>query len=331
MSSEPVVSVVISTYNRVTRLSGAIESVLAQETRTPGFELIVVDNNSNDGTQAAVTSLIALHPGRLRYAIEARQGVAYGRNAGIAVARAPIIAFADDDVLVAPNWIASIVSALAAHPEVGYVGGKVLPCWPSSPPAWLTPDHWAPLALTDLGDIAFTVDRANPQPLVSASLAFRRSVFEHVGQFDPSFQHQPGSVSSVEDAELQLRFWRAGGKGLYDPAVVAKADVQPDRLTKAYHRRWHTDHSRIAPLAYQVDEVYDRHGALITRTGDRQLFRIPLWAIREALVTTAALIGARMRRREGPALLLEGRLKEQLGWIKVRRLRQAAVNPASGR
>lgn len=295
---------------------------MAQDAQAPSFELIVVDNNSTDDTRTVVESLVARHPDFLRYVFEATQGVAYGRNAGIARAQASIVAFTDDDVRVTPNWIASIARALTDHPEVDYVGGKVLPHWPSTPPEWLTPQHWAPLALTDLGDRAFIVDRANPRCLVSASLAFRRSVFEELGGFDPSFQHRCGSVAAAEDHDLQLRLWRVERKGLYDPAVIVHADVQSERLTKAYHRLWHRDHSRIACLLYKANEIYDSQGALVTRSGDRSLVGIPLWAFRGALVTMAAFIGAKLLNRGGTALLLEGSLREQLEWMRVRRMQR---------
>src|SRR5947208_17143760 len=43
---------------------------------------------------------------------------------------------------------------------------------------------------------------------------------------------------------MQLRIWRAGMRGLYEPTIVAEADVMADRMTKAYHRRWHRGHGR---------------------------------------------------------------------------------------
>ena len=43
---------------------------------------------------------------------------------------------------------------------------------------------------------------------------------------------------------MQLRVWRADMRGRYEPAVVAVADVTPDRMVKAYHRRWHRGHGR---------------------------------------------------------------------------------------
>src|SRR3954462_3861203 len=69
----PEISVVLSTYNRGPLLESALRSVLAQQLAAPAFELIVVDNNSTDGTRAIVDR-VAAEDGRVRYVFEARQG-----------------------------------------------------------------------------------------------------------------------------------------------------------------------------------------------------------------------------------------------------------------
>src|SRR4051794_32553856 len=151
------VSVVLSTYNRGPLLEPALRSVLAQQQAlTPPFELIVVDNNSTDGTRDIIQRIAAGDP-RVRYVFEAPQGLSHARNAGIREARAPFIAFTDDDVRAEPDWIAALLRAFRESPEVDFVGGRVLPIWPSPPPAWLTCDHWAPLALVDHGDAAIAI------------------------------------------------------------------------------------------------------------------------------------------------------------------------------
>ena len=55
--------------------------------------------------------------------------MSYARNTGIAEARAEIIAFADDDVRVAKDWVAKIKRAFDLHPEIDFLGGKILPRW----------------------------------------------------------------------------------------------------------------------------------------------------------------------------------------------------------
>ncbi len=237
------ISVVLSTYNRADRLPLALEALLAQAGDV-SYEVIVVDNNSTDDTAHVVAAMAEGAGERIRYAFEPRQGVSYGRNTGIGLARAPVIAVCDDDVRVAPDWLLQIERTFRAHPDIDYIGGKVLPNWLAQPPAWLTTAHWSPLALQDYGQEPMVVGRERAVCLVSANIASRRRVFDVVGLFSPVFSRVKDGIGSTEDHDMQLRLWREGFKGLYMASLVVVADVTPDRLVKAYHRRWHRGHGR---------------------------------------------------------------------------------------
>jgi glycosyltransferase involved in cell wall biosynthesis len=307
-ANAPEITVVISTYNRCQLLPAAIAGVMNQNPGGPSYEIVVVDNNSTDDTRRVVESEIRRVGARLRYVFEPKQGIAHGRNAGVAAARAPIVAFTDDDVRVSPTWLVTAWRALETNPNVDFVGGKVLPLWPSPPPAWLGQEHWSPLALSDFGNEPFFVNTQRRTCLVSANIAFRREVFDRFGGFNPDFQHNNGSVSSAEDHEFEERLWNGGRQGLYWPAMVVEADVQPNRLTKAYHRRWRSDHGRvIAPLM------------LPPGNRSRTLLGVPVWIYRQAAVSAAAMLRDRLLGRDGAALLHEGALRERIAWMRYAR------------
>ena len=242
-ASPAEVSVVLSTYNRSDRLPVALSALLAQTGDVP-YEIIVVDNNSNDDTAAVVHSIVRNSAGRVRYTFEPRQGLSHGRNAGIALARSPIVAFTDDDVRVSADWILQLKRAFDEHPDVGYIGGRVLPNWLAPPPSWLTSAHWAPLALQDYGPNTHVSGRERAVCLVGANLAFRKQVFARVGMFSASLGRVKDGIGSTEDHDMQLRAWRVGMIGLYIPSIVVVADVTADRLEARYHRRWHRGHGR---------------------------------------------------------------------------------------
>jgi glycosyltransferase involved in cell wall biosynthesis len=88
----PKVSVVIPTYDRATKVQGAIESVLAQT--FTDLEIIVVDDGSSDGTEQILANVFG---DQIRYFAQANQGVSVARNRGIAEARGEWIAFLDSD------------------------------------------------------------------------------------------------------------------------------------------------------------------------------------------------------------------------------------------
>jgi glycosyltransferase involved in cell wall biosynthesis len=309
MSDYCDVSVVISTYNRCERLRGALESVLAQETGEISYEVIVVDNNSTDRTRQVVDAFIARGEPRLRYLFEGRQGLSYARNTGIANARAPLVAFTDDDVRVAPEWVRNIKRAFDEHPEVDYVGGRVLPRWEREPPAWLTPEHWSPLALSDIGDVPLYMSAELPYCLVGANLAFRRDIFTQLGLFRPDIQRVKDGIGSTEDHELQMRVWAAQRRGLYRPDLVVTAEVEARRMTKGYHRRWHTGHGYF----YAAMRLQEIEGARV------RLFDVPGHLYRQAMGDAVKWLGQTLRRDHRAAFETETRLRFMAGFVRKRR------------
>jgi glycosyltransferase involved in cell wall biosynthesis len=306
----PEVSVIMSTYNRGERLEGAVRSVLAQdEATTPPFELIVVDNNSADGTRAIIEEFARVD-GRVRYMFEGQQGLSYARNAGIREARAPLIAFTDDDVRAERYWVAAIVRAFDEHPEADVVGGCVLPVWPAACPAWLTRDHWTPLALVEYGPAPIAVTAEHPICLVGANLSVRRTVFDAVGGFATDLQRVRDGIGSLEDHEFLLRILRAGRTGLYDPRIVIHAEIQPNRLERTYHRRWHIGHGHFHAL------LRSEH---MEQTSLGTLFGVPAHLYRQALGDLVGWVRAKANGDAGRAFHHEVRLLFGYGFLRTRR------------
>lgn len=311
----PQLSVVIATHNRSARLATALRGVLTQRARGPTFELIIVDNNSSDETRA-MTEAIAGIDSRVCYLFEPQQGVSHARNAGIAAARAPIVAFTDDDVCVSPDWTTAIWHAFQANPWADFAGGRVLPRWPRARPRWLTPRLWSPLALVDYGSAPVRVDLENPICLVTCNAAFRRATLERVGGFDPRFQHREGAYSACEDQELELRILRAGGAGLYVPDMIVEGEVQRARLSRSYHRRWHFDHGRAAAHLLGPRETFNARGLPVpVQPGAPMVFGAAPWVFREIASKAWAVVRALARGRTGEAFANECEGLETLGHL----------------
>ena len=305
------ISAVITTYNRCEMLATALEALLSRQTGGVRYEVIVVDNNSTDNTRATIEAFIARGHANLRYVFEPKQGIAHGRNAGIAAARADIIAFTDDDVVVTENWIATINRAFAENPEVEYIGGKILPHWSEPPPKWLTVDHWWPLALLDRGDNRFYVNASNPLCLPTANASFRRELFSRVGLFSPEF-------SGREDHELFVRLWQAGGQGMYEPDLVVTATVQPERLLKSYHHRWNTMTGKFNSLMH-LDEIIAPDGSLIReRPHGVKLFGVPGSMYREFVTESWGWLRQSLHGDNSSKVRHENRLFYLIGYISKR-------------
>ncbi len=111
-------SIVVCTYNRAESLLDTIDSLVRQRL-APGssFEVVVIDNNSKDGTRAAVESF-KKSPWPVRYFFEAQQGLGYARNRGLREAQGDFILFIDDDAMAEETWAVR----MAARPNVKNFG-----------------------------------------------------------------------------------------------------------------------------------------------------------------------------------------------------------------
>lgn len=271
------VSVVVPTYNRAPQLAPLLDALVQQDARGIAYEIIVVDNNSRDNTRAVVQAAQAADRSRLiHYLLETRQGASHARNTGIAHARAPIIAFIDDDVVPSRDWVYSMKRAFDEYPEADCIGGRVRAAGDKAPPSWLTAAHAGPVALQDRPRKQWFNRASASACLLSANLAFRREVFSDVGTFSPDYLR-------AEDRELEMRLWRAGKQGLYLPAIDVFVEIPEHRLTKRYHRRWHAEtgeyHARL-----RFRDTVDSDGRLHDQEQPgRRLLGTPLFLYREAI------------------------------------------------
>lgn len=242
-------SVIVCTYNRAASLADTLAALAALQL-PPGFEweLIVVDNNSRDTTRATVEGFAAAHPALpLRYVFEGRQGLSHARNRGIAESRGEILAFTDDDVLPAPDWLALLVQGMREH-GCAAAGGYIAPLWQADPPAWLTDRFYGFLALKTDTDGPKTVREPEEMPF-GASLAFRREVFERLGLFDPNLGRKGAVLAGGEEIDVLMRVVNDGGRVVYFPAARVRHKVEAFRLNKRYFRRWRYQCSRNEAVA----------------------------------------------------------------------------------
>jgi len=308
----PDLSVIVPTYRRLELLTRTLGSLLSQHAPGVQYEVLVVDNNSGDDTRGAVEAIACEHR-NVRYLFEPRQGVSHARNAGIGAARAPLIAFIDDDVEASETWVAAIRTAFESHPEIDCLGGPIRPRWAAPLPAWLTPMFWAAVALqSDKGDPPY-IDANHATPcLMTANFACRREALQQVGGFATTYRRD-------EDRELQLRLWAAGKRGLFVGDVVVTTEVPRDRLTKAYHRRFYTrvgaSHARMRYL-----ESVDAAGRLIRDAPKRASVQgTAPFVYRYLFGHMARLLWNTLTLRWHRAFYDETRLRYYLSYVRTRR------------
>jgi len=247
------VTVILCTYNRSERLRRALQSLESSAVpESVDWQVLVVDNNSQDDTRSVIQGFCARGHDKFRYLFESRQGKSFALNTGIREAGGDILAFVDDDVEVDQFWLARLTSTLQNGLWAG-AGGRILPEQGFAPPPWLNKDEknaLAPLALFDLGEEAGELHEAP----FGTNMAFRRKMFEKYGGFRVDLGPQPGSEIRNEDTEFGLRLLAAGERFWYEPAAIVYHAMPAERIRQRYFLDWWFDKARADIRQYGVPQ-----------------------------------------------------------------------------
>lgn len=222
-------SIIICTLNRKDHLIRALESLEALHvSAAPGYEILVIDNGSSDGTSDLIRDFVKKDDRIWKYYYEPEKGLSNARNCGVKNAQGEIIAFTDDDVIVAKNWLQALWETFKNKPDVIGVQGKILLQRDiEQMPIWADPDDLLFCTLYDPSPEAQYTDT-----LVGANMAFRREAFEKYGLFDPRLG--AGASGFCEDTEFAMRLRAAGERLFYEPSVVIFHEHDEKRLTWEY-------------------------------------------------------------------------------------------------
>ncbi len=324
--STPCASVLIPTYNRAALLGETLDRLGAIRPAIARWDVIVIDNNSTDGTRAVVESRVATYPVPLRYLFERTQGRSHALNAGIAASTAPALVFTDDDVLVGDGWLDAATAPLLDDSDIDYTGGPVRPIWESPRPAWLSadrPDLWGTIAICNYGDLPFVFEERRRVPL-GANMAVRRRLFKRIGTFDGQLGRSNGrQLLGQEVPELLSRSRAAGARGLYVPSMVVEHHVPAQRLTRAYFRRWWFGKGLSRAKLDSLRPVTEL-GVDLTRV--RRFCGLPLFMWRAAAGDVVGWLTAMFDRPE--QFRHEAMLCYFAGYLGGRRRQAAALRPA---
>lgn len=207
----PLVSVLIPAYNRAALLPRAIGGVLRQTLQD--FEVVVVDDGSEDETAAVVDSYTDPRVRLVRLPVKG--GVARARNAGVSAARSALVAFLDSDDEWRPEKLERQVARLKGR------GGGVVYCrYSRHVPAAV---RLAPGPAVARGDV-FRALLRGWDPLPSCVL-MRRVALAGVGPFDES-------LPAFADYEMWLRLAEHGADFVaVDEALVVKHEESSGRIS----------------------------------------------------------------------------------------------------
>ncbi|MEO5574088.1 MAG: glycosyltransferase [Gammaproteobacteria bacterium] len=232
-------TIAICTWNREALLGQALASIhQASAPQNSDWEIIVVNNNCTDGTDAVVHQFIERLPIRLVH--EPKPGLSNARNAAIDNALGDYIIWTDDDVIVGKGWIVEYERAFTRWPEAGIFGGSIIPRFEAESPAWL------PSALPYV-DAAFATRDVNssmvsmtPTELpYGANFAVRTQEQRHF-RYNTELGTRPGKLIITDEETVVMRAILAeGGSGRWVPSAAVDHWIPRARQTITYLRAYY--------------------------------------------------------------------------------------------
>lgn len=265
------ITVAICTWNRSRMLARTLESL--RRARVPDgleWELLVVDNNSTDGTPSVLDAFEGEGELPLIPLFEGTQGKTHALNRAVDAASGDYVVWTDDDVRVAEDWLPAWRDAFDRFPGVGFFGGEIVPEFEGGAPGWLReglPAVAGVYAATRMSEGPVRPD--DPHLPYGANLAFRMDV-QRKYRYDTRLGRRAGSLQSGSETDVVRRALRDGVEGRWWPGARVHHLIPPERQTVAYLRRYFRDHARTPSHRDSGDA--------------RTFLGRPLWAWKEAVL-----------------------------------------------
>jgi len=222
------ISVVICTYNRAELLIKGLQTLCEQTLAMTDYEVIVVDNNSQDNTRAVTEDFCRCYP-NIRYLFETRQGLSHARNRGWREAKAAYLAYIDDECKVPPQWL-TIAKQIIDRLSPAVFGGPYFGYLNTLPPRWWKESYEA----FEHCDTARALSEG--EYVRGGNLFIRRRLLESMEGFDVALGMSGNKLGYGEESHFQRRVRATMPDELiyYDPKLYTYHLVRPEKMTWRY-------------------------------------------------------------------------------------------------
>ena len=231
------VTVAVCTFNRARLLDNTLDAFMRLKIPSDvSWEVLVVNNNSTDDTEAVVRNYVGRLP--IRSVFEGVPGKSRAANRAVQEASGELVLWTDDDVLVDEQWLTEYVAAARRFPEASFFGGTVDPWFESAAPNWVLQNIdllSEPYALTQHGTNIVALDQ---QAVVGANMALRLDALRRF-PFDASLGPTGSRALRGEETDLLARMREAGLSGMWVGSARVRHFVASERMQSSYLWHWY--------------------------------------------------------------------------------------------
>ena len=229
------ITVCICTHDRPSYVQSCLDGLVLQTARADRFEVLLVDSASTGSIPGTLVALAEASGARL-IRVE-KPGVSAARNAGARAARAPLIAYIDDDAIPTPDWVEAILRAWhESDPPPALLGGRILPHWEQPLPPWWPPSLRGVLSIIEHeGQGTYRTDElpAGLEPYAANMTVAVAPLLAACG-FGEDLGRYGAVLLSDEEVRLAWALQDAGHRIAYDSRIVVRHQIQASRLTPAW-------------------------------------------------------------------------------------------------
>jgi len=223
---------VVSFHNEARYLRRCLLSLLDQTYPKDRYEIILVNDGSQDASQETISDLLDAERARVSLLVQSDRGPAAGRNLGVAHAKGAIVAFTDPDCVADKDWLVQHVESYVSN-EIGGVEGRVE---------------------TDWSELLYPI-RVSPAGFryVTCNMSYRLDALKEVGSFDEDFRWKEDDELAYRVIEAGWRLVSATNAVVYHPVkMLSKRALISYGLKHRYDIPFYRKHPQVAKNYFQL-------------------------------------------------------------------------------
>ncbi|MCC5941459.1 MAG: glycosyltransferase family 2 protein [Balneolaceae bacterium] len=234
MQSQIRITIAICTYNRASYLKDTLDDLGMQTADPAQFELLVVNNNSKDGTETVCEIFKKTHPEiNFKSVKEQNQGLSYARNRAAKEAGSSVLIYIDDDVNLPENYVQTAIDYVEKRPSTLCAGGRIFVSFDDEENTdWIPKELMPMFGLHDLGDDNRIYPPTNfPR---GGNMMIRKTVFDAFGYFDTTLGRTGKELLGSEEKAFFERIRKNGVELHYWADMELTHRIGYRRLEKEY-------------------------------------------------------------------------------------------------